>query len=268
MAIPVGLSIRNMGVESTPDLMRHCAVEAENAGLHSIWITDHIAIPPDDAEGSGGRYMDPLTTLAWLAGQTSKILLGTGVLVLPYRPKLALAKSIATVQELSNERLILGVGIGWMKAEFNAVGVDLRDRAKVSEDTLAFLMDCFSTDIVTVNNQQIIFKPRPKKPLIFVGGGAPHATNRALDFGDGWLPMGNNPEKLAPHIQAYKKSAQAQGKKALVYTLGSLGQNRIAVQDKLMKLEDIGVDAVITAIPYSDNKSFSEGLENLQSWLA
>jgi probable F420-dependent oxidoreductase len=267
MTIPVGLAIRNMGDESTPDLIRHCTLRAESAGLDSVWITDHIAIPPDDAEGSGGRYLDPLATLAWLGGQTTRIRLGTGVLVLPYRPKLALAKWIATLQELTGERLILGVGIGWMRAEFNAVGVPLAERARVSEATLAFIHECFNSDLVKSNGQEFIFKPRPARPLILIGGSAPHATRRALKLGDGWLPMGTDPDRLAPAVKEYREEARRKGQTASVYTFGALGEDRASVQSRLARLEDIGVDGVITAVPYSDQDSFSKNLDALMSRL-
>ena len=78
----IGVTLRNMGPQSTVDTMVSGAKAAEGLGFESIWITDHIAIPPDDAEGSGGRYLDPLVTLAFLAGETSSIKLGTGVLIL------------------------------------------------------------------------------------------------------------------------------------------------------------------------------------------
>ena len=118
----VGVTIRNMGPQSTAKTMARCATAAEAAGLESAWVVDHIAIPPDDAEGSGGRYADPLTALAWLAGVTQRIQLGVGVLVLPYRAALPTVKQIASIQELSGERLILGVGVGWMPAEFSGAG--------------------------------------------------------------------------------------------------------------------------------------------------
>ena len=76
----IGISIRNMGAQSTRELIAACARTAEELDIESIWITDHIAIPPDDAEGSGGRYLDTLTTLAWLAGITKRVKLGSGVL--------------------------------------------------------------------------------------------------------------------------------------------------------------------------------------------
>src|SRR5262245_39134641 len=97
----LGVAVRSMGPQSEPDVLLACAKAAERAGLADVWVQDHLAIPPDDAEGSGGRYLDPLTALGWLAGQVPGIGLGTGVLILPYRPPLPTAKAIATVQELS-----------------------------------------------------------------------------------------------------------------------------------------------------------------------
>ena len=88
-----GVAIRSMGPQSTRDLLVGCVQAAEQAGLDDVWVQDHIAIPPDDAEGSGGRYLDPLTALAYLAASTSRIGLGTGVLNIPYRPALPTAKS-------------------------------------------------------------------------------------------------------------------------------------------------------------------------------
>jgi alkanesulfonate monooxygenase SsuD/methylene tetrahydromethanopterin reductase-like flavin-dependent oxidoreductase (luciferase family) len=126
----IGIAMRSMGDASRPGVLLECARAADDAGLESLWIQDHIAIPPDDAEGSNGRYLDPLSTLAWLAAKTEHIRLGSGVLILPYRPALPTAKAIATVQELSGERLLLGVGIGWMQPEFDAIGVPRSERGR------------------------------------------------------------------------------------------------------------------------------------------
>ena len=112
-----------MGPQSSPEIIANILKVADNSGIESAWIVDHIAIPPDDSEGSGGRYLDPLATLAWMAAQTRQIHIGTSVLVLPYRPKLPTVKSLATIQELSGGRLLLGVGLGWMSSEFKALGV-------------------------------------------------------------------------------------------------------------------------------------------------
>ena len=111
-----GIALRLMGTAANASVLRESARRAEEAGLDALWVPDHIAIPPDDAEGSGGRYLDPLTSLAWLASATERMRIGTAVLVLPYRPPLPTAKAIATIQELSGGRLELGVGVGWMDA--------------------------------------------------------------------------------------------------------------------------------------------------------
>src|SRR5580765_8784182 len=185
----LGLYVRNMGPQSTPGMLVDCARAAERAGIDHLWVADHIAIPPDQAEGSGGRYLDPLGTLAFLAAATDRIRLGTGVLVLPYRPPLATAKWVATIQELSGGRLLFGVGAGWMEAEFRAVGVPRNQRGRITDQTLAFLNQCFSNDVVELNGQPFLFRPRPPRPPIFVGGAAPQALRRAAKFGDGWMPM-------------------------------------------------------------------------------
>src|SRR6185369_506495 len=168
MAVKLGAYLRNMGPQSTRATLLACARAAEAAGLDDLWVADHIAIPPDDAEGSGGRYLDPLATLAYLAGATQRIGLGTGVLVLPYRPALATAKWVATIQELSGDRLLLGVGVGWMEAEFRAVGSPYAARARTTDETLAFLRRCFANDEVESNGQSLLFLPRPARPPIIV----------------------------------------------------------------------------------------------------
>lgn len=193
----LGVAIRSMGPQSRPETFLACARAAEDAGLADLWIQDHIAIPPDDAEGSGGRYLDPLTALAWLAGQTSRIGLGTGVLILPYRPALPTAKAIATVQELSGGRLRLGVGVGWMRPEFDALGVPRESRGRTTDETLRFLSDCFDDDVVSANGQKFLFLPRPARPPIYIGGAGDHALRRAVRFGDGWMPMFVEPKELA-----------------------------------------------------------------------
>ena len=207
----LGLALRSMGPQSEADVFLACARAAEDAGLDDVWIQDHIAIPPDDAEGSNGRYLDPLTALAWLAGSTSRIGLGTGVLILPYRPALPTAKAVATVQDLSGGRLRLGVGVGWMKPEFRAVGVERKDRGRITDETLAFFGECFASDEVEANGQPFLFRPRPPRPPLYVGGAPPHALERAARFADGWMPMGGDPEKLAPHVARCESSSRKRG---------------------------------------------------------
>ena len=262
----IGVGIRNMGVQSTSHMMAGCAEAAEAMDFESIWVVDHIAIPPDDAEGSGGRYLDILTTLAWLAGITDRVKLGTGVLILPYRAALPTAKQIATVQELSGNRLVLGVGIGWMDAEFQALGMDRRQRGCVSDETLAFFETCFVSDEVEANGQMFLFKPRPIKPPVLVGGRVPFAIERAARYGDGWFPIARTPEDIASALPSYRALTEEAGKPPGQITasvrlpLADQAQTR----DLLSEYKDLGVDRLVCGITYDTVADYKAQLELLK----
>ncbi len=265
----LGIVVRTMGPQSTRATVLACARAAEAAGLDEIWLPDHVAIPPDDAEGSGGRYLDPLATLAFLAAATERIGLGTGVLVLPYRPALLTAKWIATVQELSGERLLLGVGVGWMKAEFRALGVDRGRRGAITDETLAFIGRCFASDEVEANGQPFLFRPRPARPPIFVGGAPPHALERAVRFGDGWMPMGARPEQLTRHVKRLRELSNDAGKphpEVVVMTGFSLGEPAQAV-DQAHALAEAGATRLVHGPRYADAAAFQDEAECLAQHL-
>ena len=201
-----------MGDQSTPETMAACATAAEDAGLESVWIVDHIAIPPEAAEGSNGRYLDPLTTLAWLAGMTTRIRLGVGVLIIPYRP--APAHGEADCQHPGVVRRATTARRGhWLDGS----GVPRTRRrppqtSRLADETLAFIRDCFDNDVVSANGQTFLFRPRPAPPPIYIGGAAPHALRRAAKYGDGWLPMGMTPDKLSEARADYAEFCEAVGR--------------------------------------------------------
>lgn len=261
----LGITLRNMGEQSTPELMAACAKAAEEAELDSIWITDHIAIPPDDAEGSGGRYLDTLTTLAWLAGITTRIKLGSGVLILPYRPILPTAKQIATIQELSGGRLVLGVGVGWMEPEFRALGVERKNRGRIMDETLEFLNECFDSDEMELNGQEFLFKPRPPRPKILIGGSAPHALKRAVKYGDGWLPMARSPDNIASAIKEYDRlSDESGGDRGEVTALVPLtASNKAEAKALIDSFDRVGVDRIICGVGYDDLADYQRSVDLL-----
>ncbi len=259
----LGVTLRNMGVQSTPQTLLACARTAEDRGCDSLWITDHIAIPPDDAEGSGGRYLDTLTTLAWLGGATTSIRLGSGVLILPYRPMLPTAKQIATVQEVTDGRLLMGVGIGWMDAEFRALGVDRHQRGRISDEMLTFLNDCFANDEVTLNGQTFLFKPRPSKPPLLIGGRAPHALERAVALGDGWLPMAKNAAQIAEDVSTYRQMAEDAGRSDSTVTVMTRLPDGPAAADAAAQFAELGVDELVVTVTYQEASEFSDGLDAL-----
>jgi probable F420-dependent oxidoreductase len=264
----IGIGVRNMGEQSTPDTISRIVTAAEQAGFDAAWVTDHIAIPPDDAEGSGGRYLDPLTTLAFVAGQTKTIKLGVGVLILPYRSALPTAKQIATVQELSGGRLLLGCGVGWMQAEFNALGISRRDRGRLTDETLDFFHRCFADDVVEVNRQAFLFRPRPPRPPFLIGGSAPHAIDRALAFGDGWMPMGPL-DRFEPVLADYRHRAEALGKPTpTIVAFTSLDPSDVArARDTLDQYQAAGVSQLVISQRYSDCDECLANIDGLQRLL-
>lgn len=261
----LGLVLRTMGEQATRETLRAGARAAEAAGLDEAWVVDHVAIPPDDAEGSGGRYLDPLAALAWLAGGTERIGLGTAVLVVPYRPALPTAKAIATIQELSGGRLALGVGAGWMAPEFRALGVPRERRGRITDETLAQWRAWFADERAEANGQPFLFRPRPPCPPLFVGGQPPHALERALRLGDGWMPMGADPDKLRPHAERLRALARERGRAPLeIVALGALPlADPPRARAQLAELAEIGVTRVAHGARYADAKELAATAEAL-----
>ncbi|XOV89912.1 MAG: TIGR03619 family F420-dependent LLM class oxidoreductase [Pseudomonadota bacterium] len=265
----IGVTLRNMGQQSESSILRSGARHADELGFDSLWITDHIAIPPDDAEGSGGRYTDPLTTLAWLGGLTERIKLGTGVLILPYRPAIPTARAVATVQELTGNRLLLGVAVGWMDAEFRALGLDRHQRGRMTDEILEFMAECFSNDVVERNGQPFIFSPRPKAPPIYIGGSAPHALKRAIRFGHGWLPMVRSPLRLAEDLKTYKELAGTSGTRpGPITVMTSLPMDEPGkAADLRAAYAELGVERLVLSFRYNTADEYLTGLDTLAGML-
>jgi len=254
----LGVAVRLMGAQATATTVRACASHAEAAGLDAIWVPDHLAIPPDDAEGSGGRYLDALASLAWLAGLTERIALGLGVLVLPYRPPLPTAKWLATIQELSGGRLRLGVGIGWMESEFRALGLERRTRGRDADRVLGFLHRCFDAedDVAEANGQRFYFRPRPPRPPLFVGGAGPHAIERAARYGDGWMPMQSDPAKLSDDVDRLRDAFAARGRGAPeVVTFGAVPADAGRGAEALARWAEAGVTRLVGGGRYGADPS-------------
>ena len=265
----IGMGLRNMGAVAERSTLTQCAQAAEAAGVESLWVFDHVAIPPEESEGSGGLYLDPLATLAYVAGCTNNIGLGTGVLVVPYRPALLTAKWLATIQQLSGDRLLLGAAPGWMAAEFKALGVDRSQRGRITDDTLAFIHACFADDLAAANGQEFLFRPRPARPPIYVGGDGSHAIRRALELGDGWIPIGKTPDELAPLISDYRARASAAGKpEPEVVTFSKLNSDDLAeAQATIDAFTEAGVSRLVWVCPYEDADHCRAQLDKLQPLL-
>src|SRR6058998_760215 len=128
MAMKFGINILNFGPGATPENLKRWAQFAESSGFHALLISDHVAVTPDVAAQYPAPFYDPFTCLAWIAGFTSCIEIGTTVAILPYRHPLQMARVVASLDQLSGGRFIFGVGVGWAKQEFDALGIPFNRR--------------------------------------------------------------------------------------------------------------------------------------------
>ena len=261
----MGIFLRNFGPHSTTENIAACVKAAESMGLDDLWLSDHIAIPPEEAEGSGGRYLDPLATLAYIAGITERIGIGTSVLIVPYRAALVTAKWIATIQELSSGRLTIGAAVGWMQGEFRAAGVDHKRRGAITDETLQLWHDCFANDEATANGQRFVFKPRPKRPKFLIGGAAPHAIDRAVKLGDGWMPAEGDADKLRELIVELSERMNEAGKPRpdVIPLTGLPLDDTAAAVARLSALSEVGVTGLIHAGKYESEDEFKTIVEQL-----
>jgi probable F420-dependent oxidoreductase len=206
----VGLSwffIKPMPFER--EVLLHYAKEADRLGFESIWIPEHAVIPhgymthypysPDGKLPTNDEEMPfpyPLLTLAAAAAVTTKIKFATNIMILPQRDPLYTAKEVATLDVLSKGRVILGIGSGWLKEEFDALNVDYHKRGKRTDEAIEVMRALWRDDPVSYNGTQFKFgpvhafpKPVNKKVPIFIGGISPAAIRRTARLGDGYLPV-------------------------------------------------------------------------------
>ncbi|WP_216892626.1 TIGR03619 family F420-dependent LLM class oxidoreductase [Nocardia alni] len=202
----VGLAIPNMGTDS-PDTVRDLPRIAEDLGYDSVWVTDHLVglRATDDLYGS--HWMEALTALTWVAATTTTIRVGTGVLVVPYRHPVLTAKMLATVDVLSGGRLDVGIGTGWSRTEYRAVGAgDLfAERGAATDEALDLMLACWRGGPIEHDGphfpvRHVQVQPRPAQhphPPIWVGGNGPAAMRRAARIADVWHPWDLTPAELA-----------------------------------------------------------------------
>ena len=261
----IGIHLRNAGPHATREMLTDCACIADELPIDDLWVFDHLAIPPEESEGSGGLYVDPLATLAFVAAITERVNIGTRVLILPYRPAYLTAKLIASIQVLSGGRLQIGAGVGWMEAEFRALDVPRSRRGAITDETLELLHRCFASDETDVNGQTVLFLPRPERPPIFVGGAGPHALGRAARYGDGWAAPNDDPDTLREPIVELRRLFADAGKPAPeIIAAGRLApDDQNSVRDRLARLTEIGVTRYALGVPYSSADEFRAIAEQL-----
>src|ERR1700731_2342112 len=206
----LGIHLPHAGSQATPDLIRRHARRAEDLGLSDVWVSEHIIVPRAQFPRSPLFY-DPILTLTWVAAVTERVRLGTSVIVLPMRHPLPLAKELSTLHNLSGGRLILGVGVGWLEAEFAALGVPFKERGRRMDEGIAMMKAVWDQDPVTFAAKwipavihEMRSQPRPIKPIpIWIGGSSDAAINRALRL-DGWHGSRVRPEAAAEVVKRFR----------------------------------------------------------------
>jgi probable F420-dependent oxidoreductase len=195
--VRLGVNILNFGPDAEPALLRGWARFAEQAGFAIGMISDHVALTPDVAAMYPAPFYDPFATLAWLAGQTESIELGTSVVILPYRSPLLVARMAAAIDQFSGGRFVLGVGVGWSEREFAAVGVPYAERGERTSEHLAAILRLWTADVASLEGRFTSFTdvhtgPRPARrphPPVWIGGSSAAGIARAARFADAWHPI-------------------------------------------------------------------------------
>jgi probable F420-dependent oxidoreductase len=207
----LGIHLPHIGRKAGPDSLRRCAIQAEELGFADVWVSEHIIVPAGSPYPPSPNFWDPVLTLTWAAAVTKRVRLGTSVLVLPIRHPLPLAKELATLQNLSQGRLILGAGVGWLEAEFDALGIPFRERGRRMDEGIALMKAVWSQDPVTFATNWIEAKvdnmrsqPMPEAPIpIWIGGSSDAAIKRACGL-DGWHGSRVRPDQAKAMVARFR----------------------------------------------------------------
>jgi probable F420-dependent oxidoreductase len=204
-----GIHLPQYGRSAGAEGIGRAARQAEDLGFADVWVSDHLAVP------TGVPYpapflFEPLVTLTWAATHTSTIRLGTGVLVLPYRQPLHLAKELASLDVLADGRVLLGIGAGWLEAEFDALGVPFDERGPRTDDALSALRACWEQRPVDYEGRfyqlrDLQFLPQPGRIPVWSGGTSERALRRATTVCDGWQGAYQDPAAIEPIVARLRR---------------------------------------------------------------
>jgi probable F420-dependent oxidoreductase len=248
----VGIHLPHIGRKAGPEAIRRAAIQAEELGFADAWTSEHIIIPKGASYPPSAVFYDPVLTLTWAAAFTKKIGLGTSVLVLPMRHPLPLAKELATLQNLSEGRLILGAGVGWLEAEFAALGVPYRERGRRMDEGIVMMRAVWKEDPVSFPARHIPaviedmrMLPQPVKPIpIWIGGSSEAALARAVRLADGWHGSRLSPEQVAPIIRRLREQ-RPESDFVISVRYGWDGKDEDALRARLAGYDTTGIEHVL-----------------------
>ncbi|MBI4465197.1 MAG: LLM class F420-dependent oxidoreductase [Acidobacteria bacterium] len=234
--VDYGITLTGVGPMADPEKLRRLARKAEEVGFHSVWLYDHVAFPTQYSESYGKipftpemAFLEPITTLAYLAAETRRIRLGTGILLLALRHPLHVAKAVSTLDVVSGGRAILGVGLGWLAEEFEALGSPFHQRVGRLREAVDILRKIWRTGKLQHEGRYFRFAEvtsfplpvQPGGPPIWFGGAAEGALRRAAELGDGWLGSAGRFQAASRHVPKVKEFAAQFGNNHFTVAVGA-----------------------------------------------
>jgi len=215
-----GIWIPNCRHLATAEIIRRTAVRAEQLGYDSVWVSDHVVVPNANVERFGAAIYDPLITLAVAAGATSRVQLGTTVLIVPYRNPVVTAKMVSSLDALSGGRFVLGIGAGWLEEESTMLGVPFAERGPMTDEYLAAMRELWTSPSPSFAGRYtqfsgLHFEPKPVQkphPPIWVGGHGRASLRRAAEIGAAWHPINRSAEEIRSARAELKQLCQARGR--------------------------------------------------------
>jgi len=276
-----GLMYANAGPFSYPEGLTNLARTAEEVGVESLWTVEHVVIPvgyksvyPYSPSGKipGPENIpipDPLLSLAFAAAVTKKIRLATGILILPQRHPLYVAKEVATLDVLSGGRVILGIGVGWLEEEFQALGIPFEDRGSRTAEAVRAMRSLWKDEPEAFEGKFFRWPPleshpkpvqKPGVPIV-VGGHTTLAARRAARYGDGFFPGVAEAEKLTGIIQTLRDECKRLGRRSEEVEI-TAGRGNVDL-DSVRRYQDMGVSRIMIPPPAFDPDGVRQGLHEL-----
>src|SRR5262252_3368443 len=272
MSMKLALFGLHRGSSAEPDTLARRTRAAEEAGFESLWVGDHIALPFDAADPPTQPRLEAVIAVTQMAALTSRVRLAIGVIVLPQRQPVLLAKQLASIDVLSKGRLIVGVGVGYVEPELRALGASLVDRGVRTDEYMAAMRALWDEPTPSFHGRFVRFdgvvqRPRPVQrphPPIVIGGHSLSALRRAVQAGNGWYGWDLDPTQTARALndlrelgRRYRRPAELGELEITITPSGvpdletalqyaKLGVHRLAIQPHTM--EGSAIDDVITSV--------------------
>ena len=256
--VAIGLFNINNFACSYPENLARVAKAAEDAGFDSLWTGEHVVLPdpqvPPSPVAPEGRMLDPAVALTFAAAHTSRVKLGTGIIILPQRNPLVLAKELASVDVVSGGRLIFGVGVGYLKPEFDALGISMEDRGNKTLEYIEAMRAIWASDKAEYQGTHVAYagvsaNPKPVQaggPPVVMGGHTPAAWRKSITHCQGWYGFALDHDGAAKNLAGLAAAAERYERPA------NLGKLEITVTPRgrldaegLARWAELGVDRLV-----------------------